>query len=94
VDKRHWTKYVSPVVASFLDWAGFKLTYDLQYHRRAIKLALHVATEQRKTNAIRLLTTLAQTGMQDANGDTALELAQKRNKTGMVRLLRDLEDRS
>jgi ankyrin repeat protein len=57
--------------------------------------ALHVATEQENTNAIRLLIRLgADTGVKDANGDTALEWAQKWDKTEMVQLLRDLGDRS
>lgn len=57
--------------------------------------ALHIATEQGKTNAIRILIGLGvDTGVKDANGDTALELAQKWNKAEMVRLLRDLEDSS
>jgi ankyrin repeat protein len=57
--------------------------------------ALHVATEQRKMNAIRLLIHLgADTEVKDANGDTALEWAQKWNKAEMVRLLRDLGCRS
>ncbi|CAG8942800.1 unnamed protein product [Penicillium salamii] len=57
--------------------------------------ALHVATEQGKTNAIRLLIRLgADTGVKDANGDTALEWAKKWNETEMVQLLTDLEERS
>lgn len=56
--------------------------------------ALHVATEQGKINAIRLLIILgADTGVKDANGDTALEWAKKWDKTGMVQLLRELEER-
>ncbi|PLB47668.1 ankyrin [Aspergillus steynii IBT 23096] len=55
--------------------------------------ALHVATEQGKTNAIRLLIQLGiDTGVKDANGDTALEWAQKWNKTEMAQLLTYLQD--
>ncbi|KAJ5166164.1 uncharacterized protein N7482_004945 [Penicillium canariense] len=67
----------------------------MRFFPMSLGTALHVATEQGKTNAIRLLIHLgADTGVKDANGDTALEWAQKRDKTEMVRLLRDLQDRS
>ncbi|KAJ5319016.1 uncharacterized protein N7506_011720 [Penicillium brevicompactum] len=57
--------------------------------------ALHIATEQGKTDAIRILIRLgADTGVKDANGDTALEWARKWNKTELVELLRDLEEHS
>lgn len=56
--------------------------------------ALHVATEQGKANAIRFLVHLgADTAVEDVHGDTALEWAQKWDKTEMVRLLEDLDSR-
>ncbi|KAJ9488726.1 hypothetical protein VN97_g4589 [Penicillium thymicola] len=67
----------------------------MRFFPMSLGTALHVATEQEKTNAIRLLIHLgADTNVKDANGDTALEWAQKWNKTEMVKLLGDLEDRS
>ncbi|KAJ6101879.1 hypothetical protein N7486_004306 [Penicillium sp. IBT 16267x] len=67
----------------------------MRFFPMSLGTALHVATEQRKTNAIRLLIHLgADTEVKDANGDTALEWAQKWNKAEMVRLLRDLGGRS
>ncbi|KAJ6118829.1 hypothetical protein N7471_013449 [Penicillium samsonianum] len=67
----------------------------MRFFPMSLGTALHVATEQEKTNAIRLLIRLgADTGVKDANGDTALEWAQKWNKSEMVKLLGDLEDRS
>lgn len=67
----------------------------MRFFPLSLGTALHVATEQGKANAIRLLIRLgADTSVKDANGDTALEWAQKWNETEMVKLLRDLEDRS
>ncbi|KAJ5669894.1 uncharacterized protein N7477_005257 [Penicillium maclennaniae] len=67
----------------------------MRFAPMSLGTALHVATEQGKTNAIRLLIQLgADTGVKDANGDTALEWAQKWDKTEMVQLLKALEDRS
>lgn len=67
----------------------------MRFFPMSLGSALHVATEQGKTNAVRLLIHLgADTSVKDANGDTALECAQKWNKPEIVRLLRDLEDRS
>lgn len=67
----------------------------MRFFPMSLGTALHVATEQRKTNAIRLLIHLGvDTEVKDANGDTALEWAEKWNKAEMVRLLRDLGGRS
>jgi ankyrin repeat protein len=67
----------------------------MRFFPMSLGTGLHVATELGKTNAIHLLIRLGvDTGIKDANGDTALEWAQKWNKTEIVRLLRDLEDRS
>ncbi|KAJ5259939.1 hypothetical protein N7497_011246 [Penicillium chrysogenum] len=67
----------------------------MRFFPLSLGTALHVATEQGKANAIRLLIRLeADTSVKDANGDTALEWAQKWNETEMVKLLGDLEDRS
>lgn len=56
---------------------------------------LHIATEQGKSNAIHHLMNLGvDTSVKDAHGNTALDWAQKWNKTEMVQLLKGLEDRS
>ncbi|EPS31282.1 hypothetical protein PDE_06237 [Penicillium oxalicum 114-2] len=50
----------------------------MRFFPMSLGTALHVATEQRKTNAVRLLINLgADTEVKDANGDSALEWAQK-----------------
>ena len=67
----------------------------MRFFPMSLGTVLHVATEQRKTNAIRLLIHLGvDTEVKDANGDTALEWAEKWDKAEMVRLLRDLGGRS
>ncbi|KAF7712530.1 Uncharacterized protein PECH_003069 [Penicillium ucsense] len=64
---------------------------SMRFFPTSLGTALHLATEQRRTNAIRLLIHLgADTEVKDANGDTALELAQKWNKAEIAQLLRDL----
>ncbi|KAJ5211425.1 uncharacterized protein N7498_003071 [Penicillium cinerascens] len=56
----------------------------MRFYLISLGTALHTATEQGKTNAIRLLKHLgADTEVKDANGDTALEWAQKWNKAEM-----------
>ncbi|KAJ5952723.1 uncharacterized protein N7479_011136 [Penicillium vulpinum] len=66
----------------------------MRFYPMSLGTALHIATEQEDSNAIRLLIRRgADTGVKDANGDTALDCAQKWNKTEMVKLLGDLEDR-
>ncbi|KAF3386963.1 putative ankyrin repeat protein [Penicillium rolfsii] len=63
----------------------------MRFFPMSLGTALHVAIERGKPNAIRLLIDLgADTEVKDANGDTALEWAQKWNKVEMVRLLNDL----
>ncbi|KGO77177.1 hypothetical protein PITC_024190 [Penicillium italicum] len=67
----------------------------MRFFPMSLGTALHIATEQEKANAIHLLIRLgADTDEKDANGNTALECAQKWNKTEMVKLLGDLEGRS
>ncbi|KAJ5737905.1 uncharacterized protein N7483_003030 [Penicillium malachiteum] len=66
----------------------------IRFAPMSLGTALHIATEQGKSNAIRHLIHLGiDFGVKDANGDTALEWAQKWNNTQMVQLLKSLEDR-
>lgn len=63
----------------------------MRFFPMSLGTALHISTERGRENAIRILIRLGvDTSVKDANGDTALEWAQKWNKTEMVRLLRDL----
>lgn len=67
----------------------------MRFAPMSLGTALHIATEQGRTNAMRHLIHLGiDTGVRDANSDTALEWAQKWDKTELVQLLRDLQDRS